>query len=67
MPLIGSEVTLEEFDGAVVATTVDGVRVGSLNAGLAKRFLDTDAAETVNAFVVAYHGSHPVIEVAESI
>lgn len=66
-PLIGSEVILKEYDGAVVATTKDGVSVGSLNAELAKRFVDTDAPEPVNAFVVAYHGSNPVIEVAESI
>ncbi len=60
---IGSCVAFKEVGDVLVATNLAGEPVGALSKEFTDRVKAADQNETAQAYVISYHGDHPVIEI----
>lgn len=60
---IGSSVTFKEVGDTLVAINLAGEPVGTLSKEFTDRIKAADQNETAKAYVISYHGDHPVIEI----
>lgn len=60
---IGSSITFKEIDDTLVATNAAGEPIGALNKEFSDRIKAADQNDTAKAFIISYHGDHPVIEI----
>lgn len=64
---IGSSVAFKEVGDALVAINLAGEPVGVLGKEFTDRIKAADQNETAQAYVISYHGDHPVIEITANV